>query len=71
MIEEHLTAPIPLEETVPADLFKTEVRVWVRRIGVEPREIHIRPMSRKWASCSSLGGAYLQYRASEGACIVP
>ena len=55
MIEEHLTAPEPLEETVPADLFKSEVRAWAKRIGVEPKEIHIRSMKKKWASCSSLG----------------
>jgi predicted metal-dependent hydrolase len=45
----------PLEETVPADLFKAEVRAWARRIGVEPREVHLRQMRRKWASCSSNG----------------
>jgi predicted metal-dependent hydrolase len=45
----------PLEETVPADLFKAEVRAWARRIGVEPREVHLRPMRRKWVSCSSNG----------------
>ncbi len=45
----------PLEDTVPADLFKAEVRAWAKRIGVEPREIHLRPMRRKWASCSSNG----------------
>lgn len=45
----------PLEETVPADLFKAEVKAWARRIGVEPVEIHIRPMRRKWATCSSKG----------------
>jgi predicted metal-dependent hydrolase len=45
----------PLELTVPIDLFKTEVRAWARRIGVAPRAIHVRPMSRKWASCSSNG----------------
>lgn len=45
----------PLEETVPADIFKSEVLTWARRIGVEPKEIHIRSMKRKWASCSSRG----------------
>ncbi len=39
----------------PVELFKTEVSAWARRIGVEPREVHIRPMTRKWASCSSAG----------------
>jgi predicted metal-dependent hydrolase len=46
---------VPLEELVPAELFKAEVRSWARRIGVEPKEIHVRPMKRKWASCSSTG----------------
>ena len=53
MIEE--TPAKPLEEIVPAGLFKSEVRAWAKRIGVEPKEIHLRPMNRKWASCSSLG----------------
>ncbi len=45
----------PLEEAVPADIFRAEVRAWAQRIGVEPREIHIRAMKRKWASCSTRG----------------
>jgi predicted metal-dependent hydrolase len=46
---------VPLEDTVPVEVFKAEVRAWAERIGVRPREIHIRPMKRKWASCSSNG----------------
>ena len=45
----------PLEESVPKDLFRAEVRAWARRIGVEPKEVHIRPMKRKWGSCSTNG----------------
>ena len=45
----------PLENSVPRDLFKAEVQAWARRIGVEPKEIHIRPMTRKWGSCSTAG----------------
>ena len=45
----------PLEETVPAEVFKTEVSAWAERIGVEADVIHVRPMSKKWASCSSKG----------------
>jgi len=44
-----------LEETVPGDIFKAEVRAWAKKMRVEPAEIHIRPMKRKWASCSSRG----------------
>jgi predicted metal-dependent hydrolase len=46
---------VPLEEAVPLDLFKAEVQAWARRLEVTPREIHLRPMKRKWASCSSRG----------------
>jgi predicted metal-dependent hydrolase len=44
-----------LEERVAADVFKAEVRRWAAEIGVEPNEIHVRPMKRKWASASSAG----------------
>jgi predicted metal-dependent hydrolase len=46
---------LPLEDIVPVEVFKAEVRAWAKRIGVQPREIHVRPMKRKWASCSSNG----------------
>lgn len=42
-------APVSPEE------FKKEVLAWASRIGVQVREIHIRPMKRKWASCSRQG----------------
>jgi predicted metal-dependent hydrolase len=45
----------PLEDTVPAELFRAELRAWARRVGVEPREVRLRPMRTKWASCSSNG----------------
>jgi len=45
----------PLEEVVPTEIFKSEVRRWATRIGVQPKEIHLRPMKHKWASCSSNG----------------
>lgn len=44
-----------LEERVATDVFKAEVRRWAAQIGVEPKEIHLRPMKRKWASASSAG----------------
>jgi len=46
---------MPLEESVPVDLFKAEVQAWAQRLEVTPHEIHLRPMKRKWASCSSRG----------------
>ncbi len=38
-----------------AEVFKAEVLVWAKRIGVEPHRIVVRPMKRKWGSCSSKG----------------
>lgn len=55
MNKEELTAWTPLEEVVPVELLKVEVHAWARRIGVAPHTIHIRPMQRKWASCSAKG----------------
>lgn len=45
----------PLEEIVPAEIFRAEVRAWAKRLGVEPKEIRLRPMKRKWGSCSTAG----------------
>ena len=41
--------------TISRDSFKEEVQSWAKRIGVKAKEIHIRPMKRKWASCSTTG----------------
>jgi len=54
-IEKKRATPVPLEETVPASIMKSEVDSWAKRIGVEPKEVHIRSMKTKWASCSSRG----------------
>src|SRR5512146_3090256 len=35
--------------------FKQRVRGWAERIGVKPKEIHLRTMTKKWASCSTTG----------------
>lgn len=45
----------PLEEAVAKDILKAEVLAWCQRIGVELKELHIRPMVRKWGSCSTTG----------------
>ncbi len=44
-----------LEEAIPAELLQAEVEAWARRIGAEPKEVHLRQMDKKWASCSSNG----------------
>lgn len=35
--------------------FKQEVMEWAKEVRVSPKEIHVRKMSRKWASCSKKG----------------
>ncbi|MGB9671154.1 MAG: M48 family metallopeptidase [Halothiobacillaceae bacterium] len=44
-------------EATARELLVAEVRAWAHRIGLEGRvrEIHIRPMKRKWASISTRG----------------
>jgi predicted metal-dependent hydrolase len=44
-----VTAPITKAE------LKAEVAAWAKRIGVQPLELHIRQMRRKWGSCSTEG----------------
>ncbi|MCL0058449.1 M48 family metallopeptidase [Dehalococcoidia bacterium] len=41
--------------TISAEELKQEVKVLAQEIGVNAREIHIRKMKRKWASCSNKG----------------
>jgi len=55
MSQTRFGTAVLLEEAVPAAVFKAEVETWARRIGVQPREIRLRPMKRKWASCSRAG----------------
>jgi len=35
--------------------FKREVKKWAEEVGVSVKEIHLRAMKKKWASCSSRG----------------
>jgi len=44
-----------LEEVIPEAVFRAEVAAWAKRIGVEPKQIQLRVMKNKWASCSSNG----------------
>jgi predicted metal-dependent hydrolase len=40
---------------VAPDVFKGEVRAWAERLDVQPAEVRLAGMSRKWASCSTRG----------------
>jgi predicted metal-dependent hydrolase len=37
------------------DQFKTRVREWSDKLGVQVRSLAVRPMRKKWASCSTAG----------------
>lgn len=52
-----MTPQSPLAEAITRDLLVAEARTWAQRIGVDERirEFRVRPMKRKWASCSSQG----------------
>jgi predicted metal-dependent hydrolase len=47
---------------VSASEFKKEVSNWAQTIGVTPKEVHLRDISNKWASCSSKGRLTFSYR---------
>lgn len=55
MNDAHVPGGEPLAEPIDVEAFKAEVRAWAECIGVDPAEVHVRPMKRKWASCSSRG----------------
>jgi predicted metal-dependent hydrolase len=46
---------LPGRQRVSRDDFKAAIQAWAEKIGVRLKEIHIRPMKRKWASCSTSG----------------
>lgn len=50
-----LAAGPPMMQPVSAESFKQEVTVWSQRLEVSPKEVHVTPMTRKWASCSPKG----------------
>jgi predicted metal-dependent hydrolase len=47
---------------VSASEFKEEVSSWAQTLDVTPKEVHLRDISRKWASCSSKGRLTFSYR---------
>jgi predicted metal-dependent hydrolase len=40
---------------ISSSVFKEEVIQWSKEIGVTPKELHVREMTNKWASCSTKG----------------
>jgi hypothetical protein len=37
------------------EAFQAEVDAWAKWIRVQPKVVHVRPMKRKWGSCSTSG----------------
>lgn len=54
-MDKTLPLPPPLAESVPVEVLKAEVTTWAGRIGVAPVRVTVRPMKRKWGSCSREG----------------
>ena len=46
---------------VSAIEFKKEVTNWAQTLNVTPKEVHLRDISSKWASCSSKGRLTFSY----------
>jgi len=38
-----------------SDVFDDEIAAWSQKMKVQPKEVHVRPMPRKWGSCSTAG----------------
>jgi len=46
---------LPTGAAIMPEAFKAEVAAWAQRLGVSPQQVALRPMRRKWGSCSSNG----------------
>lgn len=42
---------------ISKEVFKAEVAAWAKKMQVNPKEVHVRPMTSKWGSCSTAGRA--------------
>jgi len=45
----------PCKALRPPEQFKQRVVLWAEKIKVQPRQIRLQKMNRKWASCSPSG----------------
>lgn len=55
MNQERFALPPSLEDSIPKEVFKSEVSSWAESLDVTIHAITLRPMKNKWASCSSKG----------------
>ena len=49
-----------LDQPIEKEVLRNEISTWSERIGVDPKKVHIRPMKRKWGSCSTAGRVSLR-----------
>jgi predicted metal-dependent hydrolase len=54
-VRHAIAAPAATVPAITVAEFKAEVEMWAERLGVEPTEIRLIAMQRKWASCSTRG----------------
>ncbi len=55
-VRQHSFTPSePLDTPIRPVEFKEEVKAWAKRLDVNPAEVRLTNMSRKWASCSTTG----------------
>ena len=45
----------PLTRPLAREAFRAEVEAWAKKMKVRPKVVHVRPMKRKWGSCSTSG----------------
>jgi predicted metal-dependent hydrolase len=45
----------PEPEAITKAALKAEVAAWAKLMKVNPKQIHVRRMTRKWGSCSTAG----------------
>jgi predicted metal-dependent hydrolase len=53
--QHSFAASTPLKTPLTPEVFKGEVYAWAERLDVDPAEVRLTGMSRKWASCSTRG----------------
>jgi predicted metal-dependent hydrolase len=53
--QRSFAASEPLDTPLTPAEFKAEVRTWAERLEVNPTELRLMDMTRKWASCSMRG----------------
>lgn len=54
-LERDVPDPFELDRWRGREEFKSRILEWAKKLEVDAHSIYIRPMTRKWASCSTKG----------------